>query len=75
MEQFGFWASNNSIWGLAALAAIKPKKLLALFEDFYQSNKGVVKINHHPLDPFSLGKGVKQSCFISTILFNIWRVY
>ena len=49
--------------------------LIALIQTLYSSNQGIVKIDKSTSDPFSFGKGVKQGCILSPILFNAYGEY
>lgn len=49
-----------------------PEHLVALIKALYRNSQGVVKIDHHTSEPFSFGKGVRQGCILSPILFNAY---
>ena len=58
----------SNLWTILKELCV-PVHLIALIQTLYSSNQGIVKIDKSTSDPFSFGKGVKQGCILSPILF------
>ena len=64
----------SNLWTILKELGV-PVHLIALIQTLYSSNQGIVKIDKSTSDPFSFGKGVRQGCILSPILFNAYGEY
>lgn len=49
-----------------------PKHLIVILQGLYTNSLGVVRIDSTTSNPFAFGKGVRQGCILSPVLFNIY---
>lgn len=51
-----------------------PQHLITLIENLYESSRAKVRVNANAdlSKPFGLGKGMRQGCILSPVLFNIY---
>lgn len=52
-----------------------PHHLTAIIRSLYCNSHGVVRVEDIMSHPFKIGKGVRQGCILSTILFNAYGEY
>ena len=49
-----------------------PMHLIVLLQQLYDGQRAVVRTEHGDTEHFGVGKGVRQGCILSPILFNIY---
>ena len=49
--------------------------LTCLLRNLYAGQEATVRTGHGTTDWFQIGKGVRQSCILSTYLFNLYAEY
>ena len=52
-----------------------PDHLTCLLRNLYAGQEATVKTGHGTIDWFQIGKGVRQSCILSSYLFNLYAEY
>ena len=52
-----------------------PDHLTCLLRNMYAGQKATVRTGHGTRDWFQIGKGVRQSCVLSTCIFNLHAEY
>ena len=52
-----------------------PDHMTCLLRNLYAGQEATVRIGHGTTDWFQIGKGVHQSCILSTYLFNLYAEY
>ena len=52
-----------------------PDHLTCLLRNLYAGQEATVRTEHGTTDWFQTGKGVHQSCILSTCLFNLYAEY
>ncbi|XP_077255535.1 uncharacterized protein LOC143893712 [Temnothorax americanus] len=62
------------LWGILTKLGV-PQHLTALLCTLYYSSRRVVRVDKTTSGPFSFGKGVRQGCILSPILFNVYGEY
>src|SRR5271163_2400691 len=49
-----------------------PKHLIVLLHNLYESQEATVRTVHGETESFGIGKGVRQGCILSPVLFNLY---
>ena len=52
-----------------------PDQLNCLLRNLYAGHKATVRVGHETTDWFKIGKRVRQSCILSSYLFNLHAEY
>ena len=52
-----------------------PDDLTCLLRNLYAGKEATVRTGHETTDWFQIGKGVRQSCLLSSCLFNFYAEY
>ena len=52
-----------------------PDHLICLLRNLYADQEATVRTGHGTTDWFQIGKGVRQSCILSSCLFNLYTEY
>ena len=52
-----------------------PQHLIWLMSKLYEKAQGVIRINEDKTEPFKFGKGVRQGCIVSPVLFIVVGEY
>ena len=52
-----------------------PDHLTCLLRNLYAGQKATVRARHGTTDQFQIGKGVRQGCILSPLLFNFYAEY
>lgn len=60
----------KSLWFILTELGV-PQHLISLLQTLYDNNQGSVRVERTTSRPFKFGKGVRQGCILSPILFNI----
>lgn len=66
--------SWSSLWKVLSCLGV-PEHLTTLLQTLYTNSQGVVRIGEVTSEPFCFGKGVRQGCIVSPILFNAYGEY
>lgn len=61
----------NHLWQALQEMAV-PTHLIQLIKVLYTCNKAYITIDGELSKPFHVGKGVRQECVLSPLLFNIY---
>lgn len=64
----------SSLWKVLNVLGV-PNHLIVLVQSLYIYSQGVVRIDEAVSQPFCFGKGVRQGCILSPILFNAYGEY
>ncbi|CAH2107939.1 unnamed protein product [Euphydryas editha] len=64
----------NKLWTVLQELGV-PYHLIALLQMLYVHTQAKVKIDRTISNPLNLGKGVRQGCILSPILFNVYGEY
>ena len=64
----------SRIW---ALKLVFIENSLVILRHLYAGQETAVRTGHGKMDCFSIGKGVRQGCILSTCLFNLpdWKTH
>ena len=65
---------HNKLWKILKGMGI-PDHLSCLLRNLYVGQEATVRTLHGTTDQFKIGKGVHQSCILSTCLFNLYTEY
>ena len=65
---------HNKLWKILNEIGI-PDHLTCLLKNLYGGQEATVRTGHGTTDWFKVGKGVHQSCILSTCLFNLYAEY
>ena len=65
---------HNKLWKILKKTGI-PDRLTCLLRNLYAGQEATVRTLHGTTDQFKIGKGVHQSCILSTCLFNLYTEY
>ena len=65
---------NSSMWKILKEMGI-PDHLTCLLRNLYAGQEATVRTGHGTTDWFQIGKGVHQSCILSSCLFNLYAEY
>ena len=66
------WITKN--WKILQEMGI-PDHLTCLLRNWYAGQEAAVRTGHGTTDWFQIGKGVRQTCILSTYLLNLYAVY
>ena len=66
--------NHNKLWKIFGEIRI-PDHLTCLLRNLYAGQGATVRIGHGPIDWFQIGKGVRQSCILSSWLFSFYAEY
>ena len=72
-KDFDF-VDHNKLWKILKHLEI-PDHLTCLLRNLYASQEATVKTRHGTTDWFQIGKGVRESCILSSCLFNLYAEY
>lgn len=61
----------NRLWSILREMAV-PEHLINLIRSLYINNKAQVRVENEYSGEFSVGKGVRQGCILSSLQFNIY---
>ncbi|KAA5657335.1 reverse transcriptase family protein, partial [Pseudomonas aeruginosa] len=64
----------SSLWKVLNVLGV-PNHLIVLVQSLYIYSQGVVRIDEAVSQPFCFGKGVRQGCILSPILFDAYGEY
>ena len=64
----------NKLWKILKVMEI-PDHLSFLLRELYAGQEATVRTRHGTTDWFQIGKGVHQSCILSSCLFNLYAEY
>ena len=65
---------HNKLWKILKEMGI-PDHLTCLLRNLYARQEATVRTGHGTTDWFQIGKGVRQSCILSSCLFNLYADY
>ena len=65
---------HNKLWKILKEMGI-PDHLTHLLRNLYADQEATVRTGHGTTDWFQIGKGVRQSCILSSYLFNSYAEY
>ena len=65
---------HNKLWKILKEMEI-PDHLTCLLRNLYAGQEATVRTGHGTTDWFQIGKGVRQSCLLSSCLFNFYAEY
>ena len=65
---------HNELWKILKEMEI-PDHLTCLLRNLYVDQEATVRSGHGTIDWFQIGKGVRQSCILSSCLFNLYAEY
>ena len=65
---------HNKLWKILKEMGI-PDHLTCLLRNLYAGQEATVRSGHGTKDWFQIGKGVCQSCVLSSSLFNLYAEY
>ena len=65
---------HNKLWKILQEMEI-PDHLTCLLRNLYTGQEATVRTGHGTTDWFQSGKGVGQSCILSSCLFNLYAEY
>ena len=65
---------HNKLWKILKEIGI-PDHLTCLLRNLYAGQEATVRTGHGTTDWFQIGKGVCQSCILSSCLFNLYAKY
>ena len=65
---------HNKLWKILKITGI-PDHLTYLLRNLYAGQEATVTTGHGATDWFQIGKGVHQSCILSSCLFNLYAEY
>ena len=65
---------HNKLWKILKEMGI-PGHLTCLLRNLYAGQGATVRTGHGTTDCFQIGKGVHQSCILSSCLFNLYAEY
>ena len=66
------WITKN--WKILQEMGI-PDHLTCLLRNWYAGQEAAVRTGHGTTDWFQIGKGVRQTCILSTYLLNLYAEY
>ena len=55
------WVDHNKLWKILQEMGI-PDHLTCLLRNLYAGQEATVRTGHGTIDPFQIGKGIRQSC-------------
>ena len=65
---------HNKLWKILQEMGI-PEHPTCLLRNLYAGQEAIVRTRHGTTDWFQVGKGVRQGCILSPILFNLYAEY
>ena len=65
---------HNKLWEILKEMGI-PDHLTCLLRNLYAGQEATERTGHRTTDWFQIGKGVRQGCILSPLLFNLCRVH
>ena len=65
---------HNKLWKILKKMGI-PDHLTCLLRNLYVGQEATVSTGHGTTDWFQIGKGVRQSCILSSCLLNLYAKY
>ena len=65
---------HNKLWKILQEKEIADH-LTCLLRNLYAGREATVRTRHGSMDWFQIGKGIHQSCILSTCLFNLYAEY
>ena len=65
---------HNKLWKILKEMRI-PDHLTYLLRNLYAGQEATVRTGHGTIDWLQIGKGVSQSCILSSCLFNLYAEY
>ena len=68
------WITHNQLWKILKEMGI-PDHLTYLLGNLYAGQEATVRTGHGTTDWFQIRKGVRQSCILSSYLFNLYAEY
>ena len=68
------YMDHNKLWNILQEMGI-PDHLTCLLRNLYAGQEATVRNGHGTTDWFQIGKGVRQGCILSLLLFNLHAEY
>ena len=66
----------KKLWAISFKMAAAPKHLVTLIENLYDNGYSTVRLNSEVTSgEFQTGRGVRQGCTLSPLLFNLYEEY
>ena len=65
---------HNKLWKILQKMGI-PDHLTCLLRNLYADQEATVRTGYGTMEPFQIGKGVRQGCILSPCLFNLYAEY